>query len=1652
MLRAGGVSSWVFIAALVALPALAAPTAAVKPVVVTLTFDDGPRGHVTEVAPLLEKYRFPATFNVVTDKVGKPGFLTWDDIRSLSRDGFEIASHTVTHPNLAALMKEGKADAVRREIVESRDAIAREIGVAPKFLCHPFVLTSPAVEDLIRACDMEPMVTSRRNFGAETVPGTATSVGAFLDSLDPEKTPAVDILFHGVSPTSGGWSAMTNASYFAKSVEEIAQRVRSRKIRVVGYPEFHRLARTKDITKDWLVQPVAVPKGWTLEREIPYAEGADRWTKGDFAGSIPLPPDVKPAEPWTTPYNAWYRKEVFIPADWKGQSVRLERMVWWCDLSVFVNGKKAGVMYHPDGAVELAPLITFGATNRLEIFATNGGYGTGEGPVTYRGRGDMQTNMKHFDGFARAPNPALLVPRSAVHMEDYQLLCSWRQKTLTVRLEVESTVTGRAEAEIELSDDAGRDGRNALRVGKVVKTAKESFAVKPGRNVVDVVIPWADVKPWETVESPKLYNAFVRLTHEGRPCAAPERKVFGFREVWREGRRILMNGHEQHFRGACASSHWTETRAPHAYGHNLVYGTHNHAPVLKEDLEPYARAGIAFFDATPTIYYVHDDIRKDKWCSIQFSRHLDFWLKSVRNAPSVVAASVGVNQICPERNMRPEMLGIVPEGSAVVKNIEYACDMARSRNPGVLYFSHADGTEADLSSSNLYLNWTPLQEREEWLSDWSKKGILPWYAAEFASPYMGCWFHVGCPQVSEWLAIFYGEEAYEKETDDLVRLSGPLARAAMSRPHGVTVEGKGPYELHPLAEELSRKLVYRTNRSWRAYGLNGGLMYLIGWDWTADENRIRERHALAAGQICAFIGGHGDHADRTQAYREGETVTKDVVLIWNGVGDNAFRVHWCLTDDDTKALVKEGYLTATLKPGEQRKIPLSVKPPAIAKGRGRGNWRLEIIVDARDMNEDYPANLTCKRDRFEFHTYPAALPEFWRPTERELALFDPEGDTAKLFDAMEIKYTRCAALTNALADARLRYLVVGRHALTHAEGLEAFVPRIAEKGLRLLVMPQTAETMEMLGFRVEDTMSRELRNVSIAGIDDVDLSHWGGEPLADAPTGPVMAHKTRRGPRWTHRHAIASMPILLPARAGWTALVRGEFDMSYAGVLRARAGKGDVTFVALDFEGRCGEKGCPAATRVFAKLLENVFRHGLPPTRALSADGAAAERLAKRLGLEFAPLPKDGKVGGFVLIGKDSKLTQKALTDRLDKNASYAVVANDEFAASAGFGLVRETTLRRTFDAKTGKWTEVAQPKLAYRFTPNLGRYSSAVFAGMSRAWFRDRAGTPAAKLVASDATKQWKLEPCGFFASTRGGYLDMVDPFAGADAYRPAGGKVAGNNRWGGANDERDVLFRNAVQSEENHLRRWAHFLASQGVAASTNVLARALYTKPKTAYDTIAEYNYLGPWPCNYDDSTYLVDTADFPVDPKAGGDTGAEAERMAIAGDTQPNPRFHPLGLEYPADRKPEDRYLDWRPTVRPKPDGMVDLREVPFLAAQSFQTTYLVGYLERERAGSVTVRFGIDWRGKVWVNGQEIIKTYAGGKDPGSIVVENVPLKAGRNVFTVKAGSGQAGCFFYLDFTKEVKSTDVRRRGVEALDAIDLYETDNPLFDPYTYVYW
>lgn len=69
-----------------------------KPVV--LTFDDGHVDQYLNVVPVLKKYGYPGIFYVVGGEIGKKTSLSWDMLEKMKSDGFEIAAHTMTHPNL----------------------------------------------------------------------------------------------------------------------------------------------------------------------------------------------------------------------------------------------------------------------------------------------------------------------------------------------------------------------------------------------------------------------------------------------------------------------------------------------------------------------------------------------------------------------------------------------------------------------------------------------------------------------------------------------------------------------------------------------------------------------------------------------------------------------------------------------------------------------------------------------------------------------------------------------------------------------------------------------------------------------------------------------------------------------------------------------------------------------------------------------------------------------------------------------------------------------------------------------------------------------------------------------------------------------------------------------------------------------------------------------------------------------------------------------------------------------------------------------------------------------------------------------------------------------------------------------------------------
>jgi hypothetical protein len=67
---------------------------------VVLTFDDSVKSHYSVARPILKQFGFGATFFITegfTFKTNKKDYMSWEEIRTLHQDGFEVGNHTGSH-------------------------------------------------------------------------------------------------------------------------------------------------------------------------------------------------------------------------------------------------------------------------------------------------------------------------------------------------------------------------------------------------------------------------------------------------------------------------------------------------------------------------------------------------------------------------------------------------------------------------------------------------------------------------------------------------------------------------------------------------------------------------------------------------------------------------------------------------------------------------------------------------------------------------------------------------------------------------------------------------------------------------------------------------------------------------------------------------------------------------------------------------------------------------------------------------------------------------------------------------------------------------------------------------------------------------------------------------------------------------------------------------------------------------------------------------------------------------------------------------------------------------------------------------------------------------------------------------------------------
>lgn len=130
--------------------------AAGKPVIIT--FDDGYQDVFDNAVAQLLHNGFRATFYLIVDKIGQPGYLSWSEVEVIDRLGMNIGSHTLTHADLRAVDERRLHD----EIVESEVRLEQRLGHAVSDFCYPYGGYTQQVEQAVRQSGYATSVTTKQ--------------------------------------------------------------------------------------------------------------------------------------------------------------------------------------------------------------------------------------------------------------------------------------------------------------------------------------------------------------------------------------------------------------------------------------------------------------------------------------------------------------------------------------------------------------------------------------------------------------------------------------------------------------------------------------------------------------------------------------------------------------------------------------------------------------------------------------------------------------------------------------------------------------------------------------------------------------------------------------------------------------------------------------------------------------------------------------------------------------------------------------------------------------------------------------------------------------------------------------------------------------------------------------------------------------------------------------------------------------------------------------------------------------------------------------------------------------------------------------------------------------------------------------------------
>lgn len=966
----------------------------------------------------------------------------------------------------------------------------------------------------------------------------------------------------------------------------------------------------------------------------------------------------------------WYRRTFTMPKEAEGHRVRLRFAHVFTRCVVFVDGAQVGEVIWPFGEVDITKAVRPGTEQTLAFRITcmmpeetlkpsDVFMGVG---LTFKGQGNVQT-IRDQRGLTGDVTLALEPMGS-------RATYSWGEladlKTVRFVTETEGLDTNAAyNVTVRVTPLEGCRGvaktfeGKELRVDKMGRLTFTSdwadvalwdFDKAFNRYKVETELNAADGSRIDEV--PAYETGFREVKLAGRDVLINGRPLHLITLLyWQQGGTAAA---------ICRSSATAFIRHAKAQGFNSFNGNNSFSPASTANHDELMEAADSegmymMWAAVPRVMDPPFD-RERLWKEEPMQQLFRDWaekaIRTVRRHPSVILYKMNMNATGYGSDLDPREIGKceIPAEQherGVRKSAEWSAKLVNEIDPTRPAYNHDSGLLGNFYTANIYLGWAPPQERADWMEEWYKYGTKPVNWVEFGTPdssrfqsFRRPYFIYGSPTypqvwADEFAAEYFGESAFlDDETtagvaadEDRLNnieprvyqrggMSGAVhrKRATVDRVMGLFwgetqkgFRGMGLHGVLPWCQgemvinKLPRTKTPRPDRytDIKRPGLRpdyfcriptGGqynyLCYSMLEGYTPEEaydlTPYGEAQKKWSRPCVGFLGDDDVFTTARRNYEPGVRVNQRLVLI-NDHSD-AMTATWQWKALKVGNEIAAGSGEATVEPGRRVDAPFSFGLPKEA-----GEVELVAEVAFTDGSKT--------DDRRVFNVVaPVANPR------REVVLYDPKGLTEENFKRLKIPYR---LVGKEELDKIGGPIAVGRETLTRELWEHTLLP-LVEKGRGVVVFEQTQETLESLGFRVQNRgmrqgFARYRDEKRFPSLKNVALVNWAGEstlvsPIIDTGLHDRLGRQTQnwagfamaRPWRVNNRGCIATVIPEKPQVGDWRPLVDGLFALESSPLLEFRTGRGALVLCQLDVTGRTAAD--PFADGLVRELVTNVAR------------------------------------------------------------------------------------------------------------------------------------------------------------------------------------------------------------------------------------------------------------------------------------------------------------------------------------------------------------------------------------------------------------------------------------------------------------------------------